>query len=117
MVRKSTPARALISPVCSKKSVVLRHKSDIQGKKTYVAEGSTHDDGVVPMLLVVVEDPLDGLHAWVFVALVIFPCLFLVPVQDLQVYISQRARVRHIQPNRWGGEANHLPGRQRVRSE
>ena len=70
---------------------MLQQKKDAQVKQTHVAEGSTHDDGVVPVLLVIVEDPLDGLHAGVFVALIILPCFFLVPIQDLQVGLSKRA--------------------------
>ena len=48
-----------------------------------VTEGGTHDDGLVPVLLVVVEDLLDGLDTRVFVALVGLAGGFLVPVKDL----------------------------------
>ena len=48
-----------------------------------VPEGGAHDDGVVTVLFVVVEDALDGLHAWVFVAGVVAVVLLFVPVEDL----------------------------------
>jgi hypothetical protein len=35
------------------------------------------------MLLVVVEDTLNGLDTWVIVALVVFSRAFLVPIEDL----------------------------------
>lgn len=38
---------------------------------THVAEGSTHDDGIVAVLLVVVENLLYGLNTWVLVTLVV----------------------------------------------
>ena len=51
---------------------------------TYVTEGGTHDDGLVPVLLVVVEDLLHGLDTGVLVADVVLARLvLLVPVKDL----------------------------------
>lgn len=52
-------------------------------KTTHVSERGTHDDGVVVMRLVVVEDLLHGLHTRVLVALVGLPSRLLVPVEDL----------------------------------
>jgi hypothetical protein len=41
-----------------------------EGIGTHVTEGGTHDDGVVAVLLVVVEDLLHGLDTWVSITLV-----------------------------------------------
>ena len=50
---------------------------------TYVAERGAHDDGVVAVLFVVVEDLLHGLHTRVFFALVARARLvLLVPVEN-----------------------------------
>ena len=38
---------------------------------THVTEGSTHDDGLVAVLLVVVENLLHGLNTWVLITLVV----------------------------------------------
>jgi len=43
------------------------------------------------MLLVVVENTLDGLDTWVLVALIILAGTLLVPVEDLCTEISARA--------------------------
>ena len=52
---------------------------------TYVTEGSTHDDGLVAVLLVVVEDLLDGLNTRVLLVGVVWSGLvLLVPVKDLE---------------------------------
>ena len=52
---------------------------------TYVPEGSTHDNGLVSMLLVVVEDLLHGLDTRVLVAGVGGTGLvLLVPVKNLR---------------------------------
>ena len=53
------------------------------GDLANVAEGGTHDDGLVAVLLVVVEDLLYGLDTGVFVALVGLSGGFLIPVKDL----------------------------------
>ena len=51
----------------------------------YVTERSTHDDGVVAVLLIVVEDLLDRLDTRVFLALVAGSGLvLLVPVKNLR---------------------------------
>ena len=51
---------------------------------TDVTEGSSHDDGLVAMLLVVVEDFLDGLDTRVFLVGVAGSGLvLLVPVKNL----------------------------------
>jgi hypothetical protein len=50
---------------------------------TYVTEGSTHDDGVVAVLLVVVEDLLHGLDTRVCITLVGLTRRLLVPVENL----------------------------------
>ena len=51
---------------------------------TYVTEGGTHDDGLVPVLLVVVEDALNGDDTRVRIANVVLARLvLLVPVKDL----------------------------------
>ena len=50
---------------------------------THVAERRAHDNGLVAVRLVVVEDLLDALDARVLVADVVLPCRLLVPVKDL----------------------------------
>ena len=52
-------------------------------RQTHVTERSTHDDSLVSVLLVVVEDFLDGLHTWVGITLVRLARRLLVPVKDL----------------------------------
>lgn len=52
--------------------------------RAYVAERSTHDNGLVVVLLVVVEDLLHGLDTGVLVADVVLARLvLLVPVKNL----------------------------------
>ena len=52
---------------------------------TYVTERSTHNDGIVVVLLVVVEDLLNGLNTRVLVTDVVLARLvLLVPVKNLQ---------------------------------
>lgn len=89
MVRKSTPARALISPVYdmqSSESVIKKPPKHRQrgsnATRTHVPEASTHDDGLVTVLLVVVEDLLDADNTGVFVAFEVLSGSLLVPVQD-----------------------------------
>lgn len=52
------------------------------GDLTNGTEGSTHDDGVVAVLLVVVEDLLDGLDTWVLLLGVLLLGGGLVPVKN-----------------------------------
>ena len=52
------------------------------GDFTSVTEGSTHDDGVVAVLLVVVENVLDGLNTGVLLGSVVTLVGSLVPVKD-----------------------------------
>ena len=58
-VRKSTPARDLISDVCKAgigiSTMIVRDET----RNTYVAERGTHDDRFVAVLLVIVEDTLN----------------------------------------------------------
>ena len=82
MVRKSTPANALISPVCNA-GVRISRADRLKSTGTYVAERGTHDDGLVSVLLVVVVDGADGLDARVLLVLVSGSGLvLLVPVQN-----------------------------------
>ena len=54
---------------------------------THVTEGRAHDDGLVAVRLVVVEDLLDGLDTGVLLVFVGRSGLvLLVPVQDLRTY-------------------------------
>ncbi len=54
-------------------------------RMAYVAERSTHDDGLVVVLLVVVKDLLHGLDTRILIALVLGSGLsLLVPVKDLK---------------------------------
>ena len=50
---------------------------------THVTEGRAHDDGLVAVRLVVVEDLLDGLDTGVLSTRVRLAGLRLVPVKDL----------------------------------
>ncbi len=77
MVKKSTPARALISPTYR---AALVCRTTQRQEDPYVSETRAHDDGVVAMLLVVVEDALDGLDTRILIALVGLPGLLLVPI-------------------------------------
>lgn len=51
---------------------------------THVTERGTHDNGLVAVLLVVVEDLLDGLDTRIRIPLVVLSGGFLVPVEDLK---------------------------------
>ena len=62
---------------------------------TYVAERGTHDDGVVAVLLVVVEDLLNRLDTRVAVANVVGAGLvLLVPVKDLRYRYERRTQTK-----------------------
>ena len=89
MVKKSTPARALISPVCNATNEQNGQKRGVRTNGcTHVTERGTHDDGLVPVLLVVVEDALNGDDTRVRVANVVLARLvLLVPVKDLRAPI------------------------------
>jgi len=52
------------------------------GDLTNRSEGSTHDNGLVAELLVVVEDGLDGCHSWVLLLCVLLLGAGLVPVKN-----------------------------------
>ena len=55
------------------------------GDFAHVSERSTHDNGVVAVLLVVVEDLLDRLDSWVSLGSVGLSGRLLVPVENLHV--------------------------------
>ena len=81
MVRKSTPASALISPTYEiGNEYPMKNSANL---RTHVSERSTHDDRLVFMLLVVVEDLFHGLYARIFVTLVVLTSALFVPVEDL----------------------------------
>ena len=82
MVRKSQPAKDLISPVYVE--MVRASHADQQGSTgTHITERGTHDDGPVSVLLVVVVDLADGLNTRVLFILVSGSGLvLLVPVQN-----------------------------------
>lgn len=52
------------------------------GNLANVSEGSTHDNSLVSVLLVVIENFLNGLDSWVLLALVVLSGLSLVPIED-----------------------------------
>lgn len=96
MVKKSTPANALISPVCweptrrqgygSADGTWVAVSLDQKAKtrcSTYVTEAGTHDDGFVAVLFVVVEDLLHRYDTRVLVTFIILPGRLLVPIKDL----------------------------------
>lgn len=82
MVRKSQPAKDLISPVYGK--IVRISHADRRGSTgTHVTERGSHDDGPVSVLLVVVVNLADGLNTRVLFILVSGSGLvLLVPVQN-----------------------------------
>lgn len=53
--------------------------------QTYVTERGAHNDGLVTVLFVVVEDLFHGLNTWVFVTLVVLSGSLLVPVENLRL--------------------------------
>lgn len=58
----------------------------VNGRETYVTERGTHDDGLVAMLLVIVEDLLDRYDTRILLALVRRSGLvLLVPVKNLGI--------------------------------
>jgi hypothetical protein len=69
---------------------------------THVTEASTHNNGLVPMLLVIVEDLFDALNAGVIIAFVILPGMFFVPIENLRkcsdtthLFIMRNAKDSH----------------------
>ena len=48
-----------------------------------VTEGCAHYNGLVVMLLVVIEDAFDRLNTWVIVTFVVLASCLLVPVENL----------------------------------
>ena len=56
----------------------------------HVTERSTHDDGLVSVLFIVVEDFLDGLDTRVIIALVGLSGTLLVPIEDLFANTNER---------------------------
>lgn len=54
---------------------------------TNITEGSSHDDGVVAVLLVIVEDLLHRLNTWVIISLISLSCRLLVPIKDLRMFV------------------------------
>lgn len=87
MVRKSHPARLVISPVCvqgreTEVSCSVLNSGSVSAE-THVAEGGSHDDGLVAVDLVVVVDLGDGNNSGVVGSLVVAIGLVgLVPVED-----------------------------------
>lgn len=94
---------------------------DIDEDQTHVTEGGTHDDGLVTVLLVVVEDLLHGLDTRVLITLVVLASALLVPIKDLdRPRASQRVsqRVQRSSSDRLGAKMKsdaHV--RRMVRSE
>jgi hypothetical protein len=82
MVRKSTPAKALISPTYNGR-VRIPAMNLPSSMGSYITERSTHNDGSVFMLFVVVVDLANGLNAGVIFVLVSGSGLvLLVPIQN-----------------------------------
>ena len=113
IVRKSQPASALISPVYGERSSPARWP----GGWTYITEGSTHNDGSITVLLVVIEDLLDRLDTRILITLVILAGRLFVPVKDLEelyefsdcVQIRKYSRVQRMGKS----ESRQLPHKQR----
>ena len=79
MVKKSTPARDLISLVW------YEHESEYikVAAEAHITERRAHDDGLVAMLLIIIENLLDRLHTRILIAFIILSSSFLVPVENL----------------------------------
>jgi hypothetical protein len=80
--------------------------------ETDVTEGCTHNDGVIAVLFVVIEDALDRLDTWILIAFVVLPRRFLVPVKDL-AWVAWSACLHHMTE---GEERDDALGRQMARS-
>jgi len=50
---------------------------------THIAERRAHDDGLVTVLLIVIENLLDRLNTRILIAFIVLSGSFLVPVEDL----------------------------------
>lgn len=116
-MRKSTPARDLISPTCKLKIIPLVKRGRLSLVcATHVTERGTHDNGLVSVLLVVVEDLLHRLNTWISVALEVLPCSLLVPVKDLKegiqnerLYVKQMNSEEQVRTRPTKGEMRVTP--------
>jgi len=54
-----------------------------ESSNAHVTEASTHDDGLVAMLFVIIEDLLDRYDTWVLVPFIISSCGLFVIIEDL----------------------------------
>lgn len=66
------------------------------GWLTYVTETGTHDDSLVAVLFVVVEDLSDRYDTRVFVAFIVLASRLLVPVEDLFGRNELEKKVSHM---------------------
>lgn len=67
-------------------------------RSAHVAERGTHDDCLVAVLLVVVEDLLHRLDTRILISLVVLSGGFLVPIEDLddvRVCKYKRKQIKH----------------------
>ena len=71
IVKKSQPASSKISPV-------LRNEAPILASP--FVERNTHDDSLVAVLFVVIEDLLDGNDTWILSTLEVFLLICFVPI-------------------------------------
>lgn len=81
-------------------------------RRAHVTEGSPHDNRLVPMLLVVCEDLLHGLHARILVPFVCLSGCLLVPVQNLiefTVSLSKRVHDLEVLTRPTNGEIKVTP--------
>ena len=86
MVRKSIPASDFISPTYG---IISQGHSKILNL-AYISERSTHDDGLVVVLLVVIIDLLHGLDTGIIIALVGLSSVFLIPIENLQSSMNEK---------------------------
>ena len=55
-------------------------------KRAHVSERSTHDDRLIIVLLVIVENLLHRLDTRIFISLIVLPGVLLVPIKYLQKF-------------------------------
>lgn len=90
MVKKSQPASSKISPVLRNEAPIL----------ALPCRENTHDDSLVTVLFVIVEDLLDGNDTWILSTLEVFLLICFVPIiskvfegiQTNQGYVLQKVK-------------------------
>lgn len=63
--------------------ISLTYAKNAVNRSSYIAERCTHDDRLVTVLFIIVENRLDRLNTRVFITFIVLTSTLLVPVQDL----------------------------------